>query len=34
VTDWRGQVGVDLPGGLRLTRQGGSLLIAGNPVAG
>ena len=34
VTDWHGQVGVDLPGGLRLTRQGGSLLIAGNPVAG
>lgn len=34
VTDWHGQVGADLPGGLRLTRQGGSLLIAPNPVAG
>jgi tRNA(Ile)-lysidine synthase len=34
VTDWRGQVGVDLPGSLRMRRQGGSLLIAPNPVAG
>ena len=34
VTDWRGQVGVDLPGGLRATRQGGSIAIAKTPVAG
>jgi hypothetical protein len=34
VTDWRGQVGVDLPGGLRATRQGGRISIAKTPVAG
>ena len=34
VTDWRGQTGVDLPGGLRLRRQGGRLSIAESPVAG
>jgi tRNA(Ile)-lysidine synthase len=34
VTGWRGQVGVDLPGGLRMTRQGGSLLIGPGAVAG
>ena len=34
VTDWRGQVGVDLPGGLRMRRQGGALTIAESPVAG
>ena len=34
VTDWRGQVGVDLPGGLRMRRQGGRLVIAETPVAG
>jgi len=34
VTDWRGQVGVDLPGGLRLVRHGGRLSIGPSPVAG
>ncbi len=34
VTDWRGQAGVDLPGGRRLRRQGGSLSIDESPVAG
>ncbi|HEX6249100.1 MAG TPA: tRNA lysidine(34) synthetase TilS [Nocardioidaceae bacterium] len=34
VADWHGQTGVDLPGGLRMRRQGGSLLIVENPVAG
>lgn len=34
VADWHGQAGVDLPGGLRMRRQGGSLTIAANPVAG
>jgi tRNA(Ile)-lysidine synthase len=34
VTDWRGQVGVDLPGPVRATRRGASLTIAPNPVAG
>jgi tRNA(Ile)-lysidine synthase len=34
VTSWRGQVGVDLPGGLRATRQGGRISIAKTPVAG
>ena len=34
VTHWRGQVGVDLPGGLRATRQGGRIAIAKTPVAG
>ena len=34
LTDWRGQVGVDLPGGLRLVRQGGRLSIVRTPVAG
>ncbi|HSJ22899.1 MAG TPA: tRNA lysidine(34) synthetase TilS [Nocardioidaceae bacterium] len=34
VTDWRGQVGVDLPGGRRLVREGGRLRIVETPVAG
>jgi tRNA(Ile)-lysidine synthase len=34
VTDWHGQVGVDLPGVLRATRQGGRLRIVESPVAG
>jgi tRNA(Ile)-lysidine synthase len=34
LTGWHGQTGVDLPGGLRLTRQGGSLRFARNAVAG
>jgi tRNA(Ile)-lysidine synthase len=34
VTDWRGQAGVDLPGGRRLVRQGGALSIVETPVAG
>ena len=34
VTDWRGQAGVDLPGGRRLRRQGGTLSIGESPVAG
>ncbi|HSE07200.1 MAG TPA: tRNA lysidine(34) synthetase TilS [Nocardioidaceae bacterium] len=34
VTGWRGQIGVDLPGGLRATRQGGRISIAKTPVAG
>jgi len=34
VTDWRGQIGVDLPGSRRMRRRGGSLLIGPNPVAG
>jgi tRNA(Ile)-lysidine synthase len=34
LTEWRGQAGVDLPGGLRMRRQGGTLSIAEGPVAG
>ncbi|HLN76198.1 MAG TPA: tRNA lysidine(34) synthetase TilS [Nocardioidaceae bacterium] len=34
LTDWHGQAGVDLPGGLRMQRQGGRLTIAETPVAG
>jgi tRNA(Ile)-lysidine synthase len=34
VTDWRGQVGVDLPGGRRLVREGGRLRIVETAVAG
>ena len=34
LTDWRGQVGVDLPGGLRFVRQGGALRIVPGAVAG
>jgi tRNA(Ile)-lysidine synthase len=34
VTDWHGQVGVDLPGGRRLVRRGGALSIVKTPVAG
>jgi len=34
LTDWRGQRGVDLPGGLRARRQGGELTIVPGPVAG
>ena len=34
VTDWRGQAGVDLPGARRLSRDGGVLRVAPNPVAG
>jgi tRNA(Ile)-lysidine synthase len=34
VTDWRGQVGVDLPGGRRAARQGGRISVGPSPVAG
>ena len=34
VTDWHGQRGVDLPGHLRATRDGGRLRIHGHAVAG
>ncbi len=34
VTDWRGQVGVDLPGGRRAVRQGGRISVGPSAVAG
>ncbi len=34
VTQWRGQVGVDLPGHVRATRRGGTVTLSRNPVAG
>ena len=33
VTDWHGQVGVDLPGGVRVRRVGGRLEVAPTPAA-
>ncbi|WP_020579441.1 tRNA lysidine(34) synthetase TilS [Actinopolymorpha alba] len=33
VTDWRGQVGVDLPGGIRACRRGGLISFARPPAA-